>query len=256
MQETAPNRVLVTGAGKRIGREIALDLAAHGWAVAVHYHHSRDEAEAVVGLIAARGGQAVALAADLAREEEVAALIPAAADRLGPLTALVNNASVFKDDRADTATRASWDEHLEVNLRAPLVLTQAFARQLPASATGCVVNILDQRVWNLTPYFLSYTVSKSALWTLTRTLAMAMAPHVRVNAIGPGPTLRNDRQTEDHFAAQCQRVPLGRGTTPAEICQGVRFILGAPALTGQMIALDGGEHLGWAQPAAGFIPVE
>ncbi len=256
MQETAPNRVLVTGAGKRIGREIALDLAAHGWAVAVHYHHSRDEAEAVVGLIAARGGQAVALAADLAREEEVAALIPAAADRLGPLTALVNNASVFKDDRADTATRASWDEHLEVTLRAPLVLTQAFARQLPASATGCVVNILDQRVWNLTPYFLSYTVSKSALWTLTRTLAMAMAPHVRVNAIGPGPTLRNDRQTEDHFAAQCQRVPLGRGTTPAEICQGVRFILGAPALTGQMIALDGGEHLGWAQPAAGFIPVE
>ena len=256
MQETAPNRVLVTGAGKRIGREIALDLAAHGWAVAVHYHHSRDEAEAVVGLIAARGGQAVALAADLAREEEDAAQIPAAAARLGPLTALVNNASVFKDDRADTATRASWDEHLEVNLRAPLVLTQAFARQLPASATGCVVNILDQRVWNLTPYFLSYTVSKSALWTLTRTLAMAMAPHVRVNAIGPGPTLRNDRQTEDHFAAQCQRVPLGRGTTPAEICQGVRFILGAPALTGQMIALDGGEHLGWAQPAAGFIPVE
>ena len=136
------------------------------------------------------------------------------------------------------------------------MLTQAFARQLPAGATGCVVNILDQRVWNLTPYFLSYTVSKSALWTLTRTLAMALAPRVRVNAIGPGPTLRNERQTEDHFAAQCQRVPLGRGTTPEEICQGVRFLLSAPALTGQMIALDGGEHLGWAQPAAGFIPVE
>ena len=256
METPAPRTALVTGAGKRIGREIALDLAGHGWAVAVHYHRSRAEAEEVAGLIQARGGRAAALGADLGREDEVAALVPAAAACLGPLTALINNASVFKDDRADSATRASWDEHLEINLRAPLVLTQAFASQLPAGATGCVVNILDQRVWNLTPYFLSYTVSKSALWTLTRTLAMALAPRIRVNAIGPGPTLRNERQTEDHFAAQCQRVPLVRGTTPEEICQGVRFILGAPALTGQMIALDGGEHLGWAQPASGFVPVE
>ena len=256
MNETAANTVLVTGAGKRIGREIALDLAAHGWAVAVHYHHSGAAAEEVAARIVARGGRAVALGADLAREDEVAALVPAAAERLGPLTALINNASVFKDDRIDTVSRTSWDEHLEVNLRAPLVLTQAFAAQLPATATGCVVNILDQRVWNLTPYFLSYTVSKSALWTLTRTLALALAPRVRVNAIGPGPTLRNDRQTEDHFATQCQRVPLGRGTTPGEICDGVRFILGAKALTGQMIALDGGEHLGWAQPTTGFVPVE
>lgn len=256
MQQSAPPTVLITGAGKRIGREIALDLAAHGWAVAVHYHHSRAEAEEVAGLIHERGGRAAVLGADLGREDEVAALVPAAAERLGPLTALINNASVFKDDRVDTASRASWDEHLEVNLRAPLVLTQAFARQLPAETIGCVVNILDQRVWNLTPYFLSYTVSKSALWTLTRTLAMALAPRVRVNAVGPGPTLRNERQTAEHFAAQCQRVPLGRGTTPAEICDAVRFILGAPALTGQMIALDGGEHLGWAQPAAGFVPVE
>ena len=256
MKDTAHQTVLVTGAGQRIGREIALDLAAHGWAVAVHYHRSRAEAEEVVALIGARGGRAAALGADLARENEVAALVPAAAEVLGPLTALINNASLFKDDRIDTVSRESWDEHLEVNLRAPLVLTQAFARQVPDRVVGCVVNILDQRVWNLTPYFLSYTVSKSALWTLTRTLAMALAPRVRVNAIGPGPTLRNQRQTEDHFAAQCQRVPLGRGTTPEEICHGVRFILDAPALTGQMIALDGGEHLGWAQPAAGFVPVE
>ena len=248
--------VLVTGAGKRIGRAIALDLAARGWAVAVHYHRSRAEAEEVAGEITAAGGRAAVLGADLAREAEVAALIPAAAAALGPLTALVNNASVFHDDRLDTMTRASWDEHLEVNLRAPLVLTQGFARHLPTDAAGCVVNLLDQRVWNLTPYFLSYTVSKSALWTLTRTLALALAPRVRVNAIGPGPTLRNERQSEEHFAAQCERVPLGRGTTPAEICAAVRFILDAPALTGQMLALDGGEHLGWAQPAAGFVPVE
>ena len=256
MQEPPSPTVLVTGAGKRIGREIALDLAAHGWAVAVHCHRSETEAGEVARLIAARGGRSAVFAADLGREDEVAALIPAVTAELGPLTALVNNASVFEDDRADTATRASWDRHLEVNLRAPLVLTQAFARQLPDMVTGAVVNILDQRVWNLTPYFLSYTVSKSALWTLTRTLAMALAPRVRVNAIGPGPTLRNERQTEEHFAAQCQRVPLGRGTTPEEICAGVRFILSAPALTGQMIALDGGEHLGWAQPASGFVPVE
>lgn len=257
MVETVPQKaVLITGAGRRIGREIALDLAGHGWAVGVHYHRSAAEAEEVVGLIAERGGRASALAADLTREAEVAALVPAAVAALGPLTGLINNASVFKDDRIDTATRASWDEHLEVNLRAPLVLAQAFAAQLPAAAPGCIVNILDQRVWNLTPYFLSYTVSKSALWTLTRTLAMALAPRIRVNAIGPGPTLKSERQTEEHFGAQCARVPLKRGTTPAEICDGVRFILGAPALTGQMIALDGGEHLGWAQPTTGFVPVE
>ncbi|MEI6558978.1 MAG: SDR family oxidoreductase [Rhodospirillaceae bacterium] len=256
MQDTAPNTVLITGAGRRIGREMALDLAAHGWAVAVHYHRSRAAAEQVAAGIIAAGGRAAALGADLAREDEVAALVPAAAAQLGPLSALINNASVFNDDRIDTLTRSSWDDHLEVNLRAPLVLTQAFARQVPTSRVGCVINILDQRVWNLTPYFLSYTVSKSALWTLTRTLAMALAPGVRVNGIGPGPTLRNERQTEAHFAAQCQRVPLGRGTTPGEICAAVRFILEAPALTGQMIALDGGEHLGWAQPASGFIPVE
>ena len=256
MVETPRKTVLITGAARRIGREIALDLARHGWAVAVHYHRSRAEAEAVAGLIAAAGGRAVALGADLAREPETEALVPAAAARLGPLTGLINNASVFEDDRVDTATRASWDAHLETNLRAPLVLTQAFARQLPEDESGCVVNILDQRVWNLTPYFLSYTVSKSALWTLTRTLAMTLAPRIRVNAIGPGPTLKSERQTEEHFGAQCARVPLKRGTTPAEICDGVRFILGAPALTGQMIALDGGEHLGWAQPTTGFVPVE
>lgn len=256
MLETPRKTALITGAAKRIGREIALDLARHGWAVAVHYNHSRTQAEEVVATITAAGGRAVALGADLARESEVAALVPAAVERLGPLSCLINNASVFKDDCVDTVTRASWDEHMETNLRAPLVLTQAFAQTAPMDDGGCVVNILDQRVWNLTPYFLSYTVSKSALWTLTRTLAMALAPRIRVNAIGPGPTLKSERQTDEHFSAQCGRVPLRRGTTPGEICDCVRFILGAPALTGQMIALDGGEHLGWAQPTSGFVPVE
>ena len=251
-----PKTVLITGAGKRIGRAVALDLASCGWTIGVHYHRSREAADEVIDVITGQGGRAVALCADLACEAETAALIPAAVERLGPLTALINNASVFKDDTIDTMTRASWDEHLNTNVRAPLTLVQAFARQLPPNCRGCVINILDQRVWNLTPYFLSYTVSKSALWTLTRTLALALAPRIRVNAIGPGPTLRNERQTEEHFAAQCQRVPLNRGPTSAEICDGVRFLLGAAAMTGQMIALDGGEHLGWAQPSAGFIPIE
>ncbi len=252
----AAGTALVTGAGRRIGRAIALDLAARGWAVAVHCHRSRTEAEEVAAMITGQGGRAVVLPADLAREDEVAGLVPEASARLGPLTCLINNASVFNDDRIETVTRASWDEHLEANLRAPLLLTKALAAGLPADARGSVINILDQRVWNLTPYFLSYTVSKSALWTLTRTLAMALAPRIRVNAIGPGPTLKSERQTEEHFQAQCQRLPLGQGPTPEEICDCVRFILSAPSLTGQMIALDGGEHLGWAQPTTGFIPVE
>jgi NAD(P)-dependent dehydrogenase (short-subunit alcohol dehydrogenase family) len=163
---------------------------------------------------------------------------------------------VFERDEIDDADRQSWDRHMETNLRAPLVLSQAFARQLPAEERGCIVNIIDQRVWNLTPHFVSYTLSKAGLWTLTQTLALALAPRIRVNGIGPGPTLRNDRQSEEHFAAQWENIPLQRPTGPEEICQGVRFILDAPALTGQMIALDGGEHLGWAQPGRGFVAVE
>lgn len=244
-----PKAALVTGAGRRIGRAIALMLGGDGWAVAVHYHGSRAEAEAVVGEIAAAGGRAVALGADLAREAEVETLVPRAAEALGPLGALVNNASVFEQDSALGATRASWDRHLEVNLRAPFVLMQQFARQLPADAQGAIVNLLDERVWSLTPYFVSYTLSKAGLWSLTRSLALAFAPRIRVNGIGPGPTLPSPRQSEAQFRRQQETMPLQRGTTPEEIAAAVRFILAAPAMTGQMIALDGGQHLGWAQAA-------
>jgi len=247
---------LVTGAAKRIGRAIALDLAAHGWAVAVHYHRSAPDAAAVVDEIQRKGGRAVTLAADLARESEVETLLPRAVSALGPLTCLVNNASLFEMDKVDTATRASWDAHIETNLRAPLVLSQAFARQLPPGQPGNIVNMLDQRVWNLTPYFLSYTVAKMGLWTLTRTLALALAPSIRVNGIGPGPTLPSPRQSADQFAEQSRAVPLGHGTTPAEIGAALRFLLDAPAITGQMLALDGGQHLGWAQPTRGFVARE
>ncbi len=243
-----PKAALVTGAAQRIGRAIALDLAANGWAVAVHHHRSRAAAESLVAEIARSGGRAVALAADLTREDELEALMRRAGDALGTLGALVNNASVFEGDAALTVTRASWDRHIETNLRAPFVLMQLFARQLPAESGGAIVNILDERVWKLTPHFVSYTLSKAGLWALTQSMALALAPRIRVNGIGPGPTLPSPRQSEEQFRRQWRAMPLGRGTTPEEIAAAVRFILAAPAMTGQMIALDGGQHLLWAAP--------
>jgi len=242
--------VLITGAAKRIGRAIALALAADGWCVAVHYNQSGDEAEDTLKTIEAAGGQAVMVAAELGSENDTASLVERAANGLGqPLTALINNASAFEHDNIETASRQSWDLHMEANLRAPFVLSQAFAAQTtdaPAGTVGNIVNILDQRVWNLTPEFMSYTLSKAGLWTLTQTLALALAPDIRVNAIGPGPTVASARQTAAQFAAQNQSVPMRHGSTPDEVAATVRFVLGARALTGQMIALDGGQHLAWS----------
>jgi len=243
-----PRTALVTGAGKRIGRALALALAEDGYAVALHYHRSRGDAEAVAGEIVKAGGKAVPLAADLAKEADVTALAASAAQALGPLGVLVNNASLFERDEALSVTRESWDAHLETNLRAPFVLSQALAKGLPAASVGVIVNLVDQRVWNLTPHFVSYTLSKAGLWTLTQTLALALAPRVRVNAIGPGPTLPSPRQSSEQFARQVQSVPLQRGPALEELVAALRLILAAGSMTGQMIALDGGQHLNWASP--------
>lgn len=251
-----PRAAVVTGAGQRIGKAIALDLARAGWAVAVHYGASKSAAEAVAAEIVGAGGRAVALAADLTQETEVATLVARAMAALGPVGLLVNNASIFERDGADTATRDSWDRHMEINLRAPFVLIQAVAAALPVGQAGVVVNILDQRVWNLTHDFVSYTLSKAGLWTLTQTMALALAPRIRVNAIGPGPVLPSPRQSFEQFRFQWEAMPLGRGALPAEIAAAVRFIVDAPAMTGQMIALDGGQHLCWAPPARGQIMPE
>lgn len=226
-------------------------LAAQGWAVALHHKSSSEDAREVVEQIEAQGGRAVALAADLADEGQAEALVERAAEALGPLTCVINNASVFENDTFETASQESWNLHMQVNLRSPFVLIQALVGQLPDDATGNVINLLDQRVWNLTPHFTSYTLSKAGLWTLTQTLALALAPRVRVNAIGPGPTMPSPRQTEEQFARQWSSVPLSRRVMPEEIAHAVRFILDAPSMTGQMIALDGGQHLGWSQAAAG-----
>jgi NAD(P)-dependent dehydrogenase (short-subunit alcohol dehydrogenase family) len=241
---------LVTGAARRIGRALALDLAAQGYDVAVHYRQSQAEAEAVVAAILAQGCRAVALAADLADEDASARLIERAAAALGPVTLLVNNAAIFGYDRPESADQANWQRHMAINLRAPLVLTQALLAGLPADAEANVVNLIDERVLNLTPHYTSYTVSKAGLWVLTQHLALALAPRVRVNAIAPGPTLPHATTGAANFAALCRATPLGRAPGLDEICRTLRLILTAPAMTGQMIALDGGRHLGRGTPTS------
>ena len=241
-----PLTALVTGGAQRLGRAIALALAKTGHPVAVHCHRSQAEAAELAAEIRAAGGKAAVLPADLADEAATAALITQANAALGPVGVLVNNASTFQRDEWDTVDRASWDAHFEPNLRAPFVLTQAFARALPPGEEGNVINLLDQRVWSLTPHFVSYTVSKAALWALTQSLALALAPRIRVNAVGPGPALPSPRQSPEQFALQCAATPLSRGTNPAEVARAVLALLALPSVTGQMIALDGGQHLQWS----------
>jgi NAD(P)-dependent dehydrogenase (short-subunit alcohol dehydrogenase family) len=241
-----PRTALVTGGAKRLGRAIALGLAEAGFDVAVHYAGSAAEAAGTADEIRAMGRRAVTLQAELGREAEVTGLVPAAAEALGPIGVLVNNASTFERDEWRDVTRESWDRHLEPNLRAPFVLAQAMAKALPETAQGLVLNMLDQRVWSLTPHFVSYTVSKAGLWALTRSLALALAPRIRVNAIGPGPAMPSPRQTQAQFDRQWASVPLRHGTGPEEVARAALAILALPSMTGQMIALDGGQHLQWA----------
>jgi NAD(P)-dependent dehydrogenase (short-subunit alcohol dehydrogenase family) len=240
--------VLVTGAAKRLGRAIALDLAGAGWNIALHYHGSAAEAEDTAAQIRKAGVRCETFQCDLSQEPQTSTLVARAAAALGPLTALINSASLFENDDWRSATRKSWDAHIETNLRAPLVLCQAFARQLPDGVQGAIVNIIDQRVLKPTPQFLSYSLSKAGLYWLTTTLAQGMGPKVRVNAVGPGPTIRNARQSEADFARQREATALGRGAEPSDICAAVRYLLGAEAVTGQMLAVDGGQHLIWQTP--------
>lgn len=236
--------VLVTGAARRIGRALAENLAAAGWRIAIHCNKSVADADAVAAKIKADGGECAVIAADLADPAAVSDLVARAAEKLGPVSCLINNASLFEHDQVETVTPETWDAHMGVNLRAPFFLSQAFARDLPTGAAGAIINIIDQRVWNLGADFTSYTLSKYGLWGMTQILARSLAPHVRVNAIGPGPTLASHRQSHQDFERQWKSTPLGRPVEAAEICRAVRFILDAPAMTGQMIALDSGQHLG------------
>jgi NAD(P)-dependent dehydrogenase (short-subunit alcohol dehydrogenase family) len=239
---------LITGGAVRIGRAIALHLAKNGYSIAIQYNHSEDEAAETVAAIQQTGAAAASFRTSLADPAQVGALIPAIVNAMGPLTCLVNNASHFADDRLPLLTAEGWRRHMAVNLDAPVFLSQAFASQLPAEAAGNIVNIIDQRVLRPNPQFFSYTLSKSALWAATKTMAQALAPQIRVNAVGPGPALRSIYQSEDDFEQERRAMPLGHGTAPEEIASTVLFILRTPAMTGQMIALDGGQHLLWQTP--------
>lgn len=239
---------LITGGAVRIGRAIALCLARNGISVAIQYNQSHAEAVDLVAEITRMGVKAACFRASLGEQDQAGGLIPEINKTLGPLTCLVNNASHFADDRLPALPWESWRTHMAVNLEAPVFLAQAFAEQLPEGESGNIVNIIDQRVLRPNPHFFSYTLSKSALWAATRTMAQALAPRIRVNAIGPGPALRSVYQSEAEFEEECRAVPLGHGTTPDEIANAVLFILRSPSMTGQMIALDGGQHLLWQTP--------
>jgi len=251
-------KALVTGAGARLGQAMAIYLGRRGFDVAVHYAGSEAGAQDTVDQIKAAGQHAVALQADLLDEVQSQALVARAVDALGgPLTCLINNASIFEYDTIPTGTRESWDRHMESNLRAPFVLTQKFAAQVPAPvmddmgepvAQGLVINMLDQRVHKLTPEFASYTIAKMGLWALTRTAAQGLAPRVRVNGIGPGPTLQGARQSKEHFDRQRAATVLKRGANPADITAALGYFLDAPSVTGQMLSIDGGQHLAWETP--------
>lgn len=235
---------------------MALALAQRGHDVAIHYHGAAAEAEATAAQARALGVRAECFCADLLDEDASAALIPAIVSRMGPLGVLVNNASIFERDTIATATRAGWDRHMGTNLRAPFVLTQQFAAQVPEAAqggrepeaSGLVVNMVDQRVLKPTPEFMTYSLAKAALWALTRTAAQALAPRIRVNAIGPGPTMKAERQSDDHFARQRAATILGRGADAADVTAALLYLLDARSVTGQLICVDGGQHLAWRTP--------
>ncbi|THD81880.1 MAG: SDR family oxidoreductase [Phenylobacterium sp.] len=241
---------LVTGGARRIGRALVTAAADAGYDVAIHVRAVDDDAEAAAAEVRARGRKAQIHACDLRRESTTVALVGEVEAELGAVTLLVNSASVFEHDEFAGMNRASWDAHMETNLRAPLVLAQTFARRLPADRQGLIVNLLDQRVLNPTPEFFSYSLSKAALWDATRMLAQALGPRIRVNGIGPGPTLASIHQDEAAFAAEAAATLLQRPVDPADVAQALRYLIDATAVTGQMIAVDSGQHLAWRRGTA------
>ncbi len=237
--------ILITGAAKRIGRQLAVDLAGAGYDIAIHFNESASEAEDVAAEIRALGRRAALVQGDLALAGSPEQVIKSSVLQIGTLSGLINNASIYEFDQVGAISAESWQTHMDINLRAPVLLAQAFAAQLPKGTQGNIINLIDGRVWKLNPQYFSYTISKSALWTATRTLAQALAPDIRVNAIGPGPVLPPKGMSVMQHARDEANTLLGHGVSPSEISAAVRFVLSQSALTGQMIALDSGQHLLW-----------
>ena len=240
--------VLITGAGKRIGAEIARSLAADQWNIGIHYNKSGKDAKKLsIEIEKQYNTKTCLIKADLSNLNQVNKIIPYLNKKLGPINCLINNAATFQYDSLNTLSDKSWEKHINTNIKAPLFLSKSFAKHLPKKIKGNIINIIDQRVWNLTPHFITYTISKSALWTLTQTLALSLSPNIRVNAIGPGPTIKSNRQTQKEFIKQYKRMPLKKKIELQEIVNFIKLIIKTPSLTGQMIALDSGQHLGWTQ---------
>ncbi len=246
---------LITGGAKRIGRGIALALAREGYDIVIHFSGSKTEAQNLQEQLREFGVKAVCLKADLLDDQDISVLIDRACQKLGKkLTLLINNASIFEEDSLQTMTMDSWDRHMYTNLKAPAFLSSSFAKQVPDCKTDAngelisvanIINIIDQKVLNLNPKFITYTLAKSGLWSFTKLSAQALGPRIRVNAIGPGPVLKASHQTKDHFQKKRRGTLLGRGSDVDEICRAIIFILSSPGLTGQMLSIDGGEHLNW-----------
>tara|TARA_B100002052_G_scaffold140271_1_gene128563 strand:+ start:6010 stop:6777 length:768 start_codon:yes stop_codon:yes gene_type:complete len=240
--------VLITGAGKRIGADIAIFFAKNNWNVGLHYNNSKKEVKNLSLEIKEKFNVKTSIIkADLSNFKQLNQVIPLVAKKLGPINCLINNAASFEYDNINNISLKSWDFHINTNIRAPVFLCKSFVNQLPKKCKGNIINIIDQRVWNLTPHFTSYTLSKSALWTLTQTLALSLSPNIRVNAIGPGPTIKSKMQTTKEFEKQYKRMPLKRQVNLKEITESINLLINSPSITGQMIALDSGQHLGWAQ---------
>lgn len=243
MAETTRGAALITGGSRRIGRVLTLAAAAAGYDVAIHVRSVDDDAQSAAADIRTKGRKASIHACDLRDEGATAPLVGDVESELGPVTLLVNCASVFEDDSFASMNRASWDAHFQTNLRSPLILAQAFARRLPADRAGLIVNILDQRVFAPSPHFFSYTLSKSALWAATQMLAQELAPRIRVNGIGPGPTLPSIHQQGAEFDEEVAATLLKRAVDPTEIGHALSYLIDATSVTGQMIAVDAGQHL-------------
>ena len=236
--------ILITGSGTRIGAFLAKNLSKNGWAVAIHYNKSRDSAELLSEEIRASGGEVALVKADLSISGDLDVLIKKASENLGlRLTALINNASTFEEDSLESFTNSSFDYHMDINLRAPIILSQKFAEQLPSNTKGQIINIIDQRVLNSDPSFFTYSISKSALFWATKTMAQTLAPNIRVNAIGPGPTIKNYIQTDEDFNSEINSTLLKNGSPPDELLKGILYLLSESSVTGHMIPIDGGQHL-------------
>ena len=248
LKSMSPGVAIVTGGSKRIGKSIVKKLSFLGWKVIIHYNSNKNDALSLQKEIQKKGGAASIIKANLNSSKATEELISKSEKKFGKLTLLVNNASIFENDSVHSLTIDTWDIHNNVNTKAPLLLSQSFAKLLPKKEPGVIINIIDQRVFSPRPDFISYSSSKNSLFWLTKVLAQALSPKIRVCAIGPGPTLKGARQTDNDFKNQSQSVPLGNGSSPEEISQAIEFILNASSFTGQMITLDGGEHLDWIKP--------